>query len=174
MSNNNVMTQVDLPPAIVLDFILELSRQVRNKGISDEKAILIAKEVITAFVTKFKGKYLYIAKRKESPERAVLESLLTGEFCKNGLTVSIAERVSGIVAQKFMGEFSKQQLYFPKTDFKTKQANELRAARDSAIVEAYRLDPTTTTLFRLCDEHDLCLRRVYEIVGKARHKKPDA
>lgn len=164
MSGTNETANVGiLPPESVIGFIMEIARQVRGKGVSGEKAILIAQSVISGFAERFGGGAFYFATKRESASRVFLQDRLNAQLQQHGISTDEAGKIAGIVIDKFYLSYARDTFYIPKTGIKDRQA---RASRNAAIVAAYKESPTFDTIRRLATEHDLTMRMIYFIIRK--------
>lgn len=155
----------------IIELIVEIARRLASRTIPDRQAIVIGQEVINDVAKRYRGQPFYFAVTDNCTQRAFMELALTESLHRHGKAPMEAGKISGAVVEDVFTAYKGLSLYVP---FGPVTNRKDQIARDKLIIAAYTKKPTTATLKQLSDEHNICIRRIYTIVGKKslRGRKP--
>lgn len=148
-------------PQFVIDFILEIARQLKTSGLAEIDAICIARDAIELFEKENRGTSFYFKRNSQSKTEKRFIAILEGQLVSRGLTTFRAKKVAATACERVFFKHGGETYYLPTGKF------EGIDARNAEIVAGYLKKPGYRTVKSLAVRFKLSQTRVYEIIRAA-------
>ena len=148
-------------PQFVIDFILEIARHLKTRGLAEIDAICIARDTIEIFEKENRGTTFWFNKRSKTETEIRFNKILVGQLVCKGLKSSTSKQIASTACDRIFFKYGGEKIYVPKA------RGEGVEARNAEIVAEYLKKPGHRTVKMLAVRFNLSQSPIYEIIRKA-------